>query len=162
MEGRTGTNMTGPTNVQTGANKEEHAEPLRGDVRHCMAANGATRGAMVGCGSTETYIKAGPQHQTIEAFEKAMEENDDAIAPSMLYAYAAIMEGVAYCNGAPNLSADFPAMVELANRPGVAISGKDFKTGQTWMQTVIAPGMKARMPGPQGRTPGDQQPHKTH
>jgi myo-inositol-1-phosphate synthase len=65
---------------------------------------------MVWCGSTETYIKPGPQHQTIEAFEKAMEENDDDIAPSMLYAYAAIMEGVAYCNGAPNLSADFPAL----------------------------------------------------
>ena len=150
FESRYVTRITGATNVKSGANKKELAEQLRADIRHFMAANGAERGAMVWCGSTETYIKAGPQHQTIEAFEKAMEENDDAIAPSMLYAYAAIMEGVAYCNGAPNLSADFPALVDLANKRGVAISGKDFKTGQTWMKTVIAPGMKARMLGLEG------------
>ncbi len=150
FESRYVTRITGATNVKTGATKKDLAEQLRADIRNFMAANGASRGAMVWCGSTETYIKAGPQHQTIEAFEKAMEENDDAIAPSMLYAYAAIMEGVAYCNGAPNLSADFPALVELANQRGVPISGKDFKTGQTWMKTVIAPGMKARMLGLEG------------
>ncbi len=138
------------TNVKTGKNKRDLAEQLRADIRNFMSANGATRGAMVWCGSTEIYIKAGPQHQTIEAFEKAMEENDIAIAPSMLYAYAAIMEGIPYCNGAPNLSADFPALIELANQKGVPISGKDFKTGQTWMKTVIAPGLKARMLGLEG------------
>jgi myo-inositol-1-phosphate synthase len=138
------------TNVKTGANKRELAEQLRQDIRDQKAKHGAERGVMVWCGSTETFIKPGPQHQTIEAFEKAMEENDDAIAPSMLYAYAAIMEGVAYCNGAPNLSADFPALVNLAIARGVPISGKDFKTGQTWMKTVIAPGLKARMLGLEG------------
>lgn len=138
------------TNVKTGTSKRDLAEQLRADIRRVMADSGATRAAMVWCGSTEIYIKAGPQHETIAAFEKAMDESDPAIAPSMLYAYAAIMEGVPYCNGAPNLSADFPALIELANQKGVPISGKDFKTGQTWMKTVIAPGLKARMLGLEG------------
>jgi myo-inositol-1-phosphate synthase len=138
------------TNVKTGATKRDLAEQLRQDIRNQKAAHGADRAVMVWCGSTETFIKPGPQHQTLEAFERAMDANDDAIAPSMLYAYAAIMEGVPYCNGAPNLSADFPALVDLANARGVPISGKDFKTGQTWMKTVIAPGLKARMLGLEG------------
>ncbi|MEN9593112.1 MAG: hypothetical protein RJA21_1586, partial [Gemmatimonadota bacterium] len=138
------------TNVKTGKNKRDLAEQIRADIRHVMQTNGATRGVMVWTGSTETYIVAGPQHQTIEAFEKAMEENDDSIAPSMLYAYAAIMEGIPYCNGAPNLSADFPALLDLAIAKGVPVSGKDFKTGQTWMKTIIAPGLKARMLGLEG------------
>jgi len=135
------------TNVKTGRNKRDLAEQLRQDIRDQKAKHGAERAVMVWCGSTETFIAPGPQHQTIEAFEQAMEDNDDAIAPSMLYAYAAIMEGVAYCNGAPNLSADFPALLDLAVARGVPVSGKDFKTGQTWMKTIIAPGLKARMLG---------------
>jgi len=138
------------TNVKTGATKRDLAEQLRADIRRVMSDSGATRGAMVWCGSTEIYIKAGPQHQTIATFEAAMDANDEAIAPSMLYAYAAIMEGIPYCNGAPNLSADFPALIQLANEKGVPISGKDFKTGQTWMKTIIAPGLKARMLGLEG------------
>lgn len=138
------------TNVKTGKNKRDLAEQLRQDIREQKAKHGADRAVMVWCGSTETFITPGPQHQTIEAFEQAMEDNDDAIAPSMLYAYAAIMEGVAYCNGAPNLSADFPALLDLAVARGVPVSGKDFKTGQTWMKTVIAPGLKARMLGLEG------------
>jgi len=138
------------TNVKTGPNKRDLAEQIRKDIRETKLAHGADRAVMVWCGSTETFIKAGPQHQTIEAFEKAMEENDDLIAPSMLYAYAAIMENVPYCNGAPNLSADFPALLDLANARGVPVSGKDFKTGQTWMKTVLAPGIKARMLGLEG------------
>ncbi len=138
------------TNVKTGPNKRDLAEQIRKDIRETKLAHGAERAVMVWCGSTETFIKAGPQHQTIEAFEKAMEENDDAIAPSMLYAYAAIMENVPYCNGAPNLSADFPALLDLAVARGVPVSGKDFKTGQTWMKTVLAPGIKARMLGLEG------------
>ncbi len=138
------------TNVKTGPTKRDLAEQLRADIRNFMASSGASRGAMVWCGSTEIFIVAGPQHQTIEAFEAAMEANDPAIAPSMLYAYAAIMEGIPYCNGAPNLSADFPALIELATQKGVPISGKDFKTGQTWMKTIIAPGLKARMLGLEG------------
>ena len=138
------------TNVKSGKTKRDLAEQLRADIRNVMTESGATRGSMVWCGSTEIFIVAGPQHQTIEAFETAMDENDPAIAPSMLYAYAAIMEGIPYCNGAPNLSADFPALIELANQKGVPISGKDFKTGQTWMKTIIAPGLKARMLGLEG------------
>jgi myo-inositol-1-phosphate synthase len=105
---------------------------------------------VVWCASTETYIKAGPAHASIAAFEAAMAANDESIAPSMLYAWAAIMEGVPYANGAPNLAVDTPALIELANDRGVPISGKDFKTGQTWMKTVIAPGLKARMLGLRG------------
>lgn len=138
------------TNVKTGKNKRDLAEQLRQDIREQKAKHGADRAVMVWCGSTETFITPGPQHQTIDAFEQAMEDNDDAIAPSMLYAYAAIMEGVAYCNGAPNLSADFPALLDLAVARGVPVSGKDFKTGQTWMKTIIAPGLKARMLGLEG------------
>ena len=135
------------TNVKTGKTKRDLAEQLRQDIREFKSKNKCDRIVIVWCASTEIFIKAGPQHATIEQFEKAMEKNDDAIAPSMLYAYAAIMEGVAFCNGAPNLTADIPALLELANAKGVAVSGKDFKTGQTWMKTVIAPGLKARMLG---------------
>jgi myo-inositol-1-phosphate synthase len=144
------TRLTGATNVKTGRNKRDLAEQLREDIRNFKKANNVDRCVMVWCASTEAYIKPGPQHQTIEAFEAAMEANDDAIAPSMLYAWAAIMEGVPFANGAPNLSADAPALVELAIQRGVAISGKDFKTGQTWLKTVIAPGIKARMLGLSG------------
>lgn len=150
FESRYVTRITRATNVKTGANKKDLAEQIRADIRNLMQSSGATRGVMVWTGSTETYIAPGPQHQTIQSFEKAMEENDDAIAPSMLYAYAAIMEGIPYCNGAPNLSADFPALTNLAIEKGVPISGKDFKTGQTWMKTIIAPGLKARMLGLEG------------
>ena len=135
------------TNVKTGKTKRDLAEQLRQDIREFKSKNKCDRIVIVWCASTEIFIKAGPQHATIEQFENAMERNDDAIAPSMLYAYAAIMEGVAFCNGAPNLTADIPALLELANAKGVAVSGKDFKTGQTWMKTVIAPGLKARMLG---------------
>jgi myo-inositol-1-phosphate synthase len=135
------------TNVKKGKNKRDLAEQLRQDIRDFKEKNKLDRIVIVWCASTEIYIKAGPQHATLAQFEKAMEANDDAIAPSMLYAYAAIMEGVAFCNGAPNLAVDIPALIQLANEKGVAISGKDFKTGQTWMKTVIAPGLKARMLG---------------
>ncbi|MFL5563409.1 MAG: inositol-3-phosphate synthase [Gemmatimonadaceae bacterium] len=135
------------TNVKKGKNKRDLAEQLRQDIRDFKEKNKLDRIVIVWCASTEIYIKAGPQHATLAQFEKAMEANDDAIAPSMLYAYSAIMEGVAFCNGAPNLAVDIPALIQLANEKGVAISGKDFKTGQTWMKTVIAPGLKARMLG---------------
>ena len=147
FESRYVTRITGATNVKTGPNKRDLAEQLRKDIRDFKEQNGCTRAVMVWTGSTETYIKAGAVHETMASFEAAMEANDDAIAPSMLYAYAAIMEGVPYCNGAPNLSADFPALVNLANERGIPISGKDFKTGQTWLKTVLAPGLKARMLG---------------
>ncbi|AHG91138.1 Myo-inositol-1-phosphate synthase [Gemmatirosa kalamazoonensis] len=138
------------TNVKKGKNKRDIAEQIRADIRRFKEENGLDRVVIVWCASTEIYIKPGPQHATIEAFEKAMEANDDQIAPSMLYAYAAIMENVPFCNGAPNLSVDIPALVQCAIDRGVPISGKDFKTGQTWMKTVIAPGLKARMLGLEG------------
>ena len=135
------------TNVKKGKTKRDLAEQLRQDIRDFKAKHKLARVVIVWCASTEIFIKAGPQHATLEQFEKAMERNDDAISPSMLYAYAAIMEGVPYANGAPNLAVDTPALIQLANDRGVPIMGKDFKTGQTWMKTVIAPGLKARMLG---------------
>jgi myo-inositol-1-phosphate synthase len=141
------TRLTHTTNVKAGKNKRDLAEQLRQDIRHFRAAHGCDRVVAVWCASTETFIKPGASHETIAAFEKAMEASDDSIAPSMLYAWACIMEGVPYCNGAPNLAVDTPALIQLANDRGVPISGKDFKTGQTWMKTVIAPGLKARMLG---------------
>jgi len=141
------TRLTGATNVKTGKTKRDLAEQLREDIRNFRKTNDVDRCVMVWCASTEAYIKPGPVHQTIEAFEAAMEANDENIAPSMLYAWASIMEDVPFANGAPNLSVDTPALVALANQRGVPISGKDFKTGQTWLKTVIAPGIKARMLG---------------
>ncbi|MDP9347548.1 MAG: inositol-3-phosphate synthase [Gemmatimonadota bacterium] len=138
------------TNVKPGTSKREWAEALREDIRRFKAENGCARVVMVWCGSTEVYIKAGAVHQSLEAFERGLDENDDAIAPSMLYAYAALKEGAAYANGAPNLSVDFPAMLELAAENEVPVAGKDFKTGQTLIKTVLAPGLKARMLGLDG------------
>ncbi|TMA24185.1 MAG: inositol-3-phosphate synthase [Deltaproteobacteria bacterium] len=136
-------------NVKTGT-KREQAEQLEQDIRAFLDKNKCTRAVMVWCASTEAYCEAGPQHQSLEAFEKALDKNDPAIAPSQIYAYAAIRMGIPYLNGAPNLSADFPAMIELAERKGTPIGGKDFKTGQTLMKTIIAPGLKARMLGMEG------------
>ncbi len=138
------------TNVKKGKNKRDLAEQLRKDMRDFKANNNLDRVVIVWCASTEIFIRPGPQHATLAAFEKAMEDNDETIAPSMLYAYAAIMEGIPFCNGAPNLCVDVPALLDLAIERGVPISGKDFKTGQTWMKTVIAPGLKARMLGLEG------------
>jgi myo-inositol-1-phosphate synthase len=143
------TRITGE-NVKRGATKRDLAEQLRQDMRDFKLKNKLDRVVIVWCASTEIFIKPGSAHATIEQFEKAMDRNDESIAPSMLYAYAAIMEGVPFCNGAPNLCVDVPALTKLAVDRGVPISGKDFKTGQTWMKTVIAPGLKARMLGLEG------------
>ncbi|GMR13907.1 MAG: inositol-3-phosphate synthase [Gemmatimonadota bacterium] len=141
--------LDGP-NVKTAANKKELAEALREDIRRFKEENGCDRLVMVWCGSTEIFMRPGPTHETLDAFEKAMADNDDSIAPSMLYAYAALMEGVPYANGAPNLSADFPALEKLAIDRELPIIGKDFKTGQTLIKTILAPGLKARMLGLEG------------
>ncbi len=141
--------LDGP-NVKTGANKRELAEQLRQDIRDFKESNGCDRLVMVWCGSTEIFLRPSEVHETLESFEAAMEANDPQIAPSMLYAYAAIMEGVPYANGAPNLSADFPALEQAAIERKVPIGGKDFKTGQTLMKTILAPGFKARMLGLNG------------
>ena len=137
--------LDGP-NVKKGT-KRELAEQLREDIRRFRADNGCDRLVMVWCGSTEVFIAPTEVHQSLEAFEKAMDAGDPAIAPSMLYAWAALKEGVPYANGAPNLSVDFPALYALAKENGVPVAGKDFKTGQTLIKTIIAPGLKARMIG---------------
>jgi myo-inositol-1-phosphate synthase len=137
-------------NVKPGTSKREWAEALRQDIRTFKAENNCDRLVMVWCGSTEVFIRPGPVHETLASFEAALDANDDAIAPSMLYAYAALMEGVAYANGAPNLSVDFGAMLELAAKNQVPVAGKDFKTGQTLLKTVLAPMFKARLLGVEG------------
>ncbi len=138
--------LDGP-NVKKGANKLELGEQVRQDIRRFKEEHGCERLVMIWCGSTEIFLEKGPQHDTLEAFEEAMRNNERAIAPSMVYAWAALKEGVPYANGAPNLSADFPALRELADREGIPIAGKDFKTGQTLIKTILAPGLKARMLG---------------
>ena len=137
-------------NVKTGKNKRDLAEQLRQDIRDFKAKSGAARIVMVWCASTEIFIVPGPAHETLASFEKAMEANDVSIAPSMLYAWAALMEGVPFANGAPNLTCDIGAITELAASKKVAIGGKDFKTGQTMLKTVLAPMFKARMLGVAG------------
>jgi len=137
-------------NVKKGKTKRDLAEQLRQDLRDFKKANKCDRLVVVWCASTEAFIEPGPAHASIKAFEGAMARSDEAISPAMLYAWAAIMEGVPYCNGAPNLAVDTQALQQLALERGVPISGKDFKTGQTWMKTVVAPGLKARMLGLQG------------
>ncbi|HKK27467.1 MAG TPA: inositol-3-phosphate synthase [Gemmatimonadota bacterium] len=137
-------------NVKQGADKMELAEQLRQDIRDFKKEHGCDRLVMIWCASTEVYLRPHQVHATLESFEQAMSENDDAIAPSMIYAYAALQEGVPFANGAPNLTVDVPALTALAADRGLPIAGKDFKTGQTLMKTIIAPGLKARMLGLRG------------
>jgi myo-inositol-1-phosphate synthase len=137
-------------NVKPGKSKREWAEALRQDIRQFQQANGCDRMVVVWCASTEIFIQPGATHQTLAAFEQAMDSNDVSIAPSMLYAWAALMEGVPFANGAPNLTLDFPALEQLALDRRVAIGGKDFKTGQTMLKTVLSPMFKARMLGVAG------------
>jgi len=141
--------LDGP-NVKKAANKREMADQLREDMRRFKKDHGLDRLVMVWCGSTEIYLTEGAVHASVAAFEKGLEESDPAIPSSMIYAYAAIKEGIPYANAAPNLSADVPALLELAAKSGSPVAGKDLKTGQTWLKTVIAPGIKARLLGVEG------------
>jgi myo-inositol-1-phosphate synthase len=138
------------THVKTGATKADIVEQLRADVRNFIKNNGADRAVCVWCGSTEIFLEQSEAHQSIKAFEKGLLENDPSIPNSMLYAWACLKEGVPYANGAPNLTVDVPAMLELARETQTPICGKDFKTGQTFMKTLLAPGFKARMLGMKG------------
>ena len=130
--------------------KLDQAQALMADIERFRTENECERLVMVWCGSTEAYQESSAVHETLEAFEAGLEANDDNISPSQIYAYAALMSDVPFANGAPNLSVDLPCMIELAERRGVPIVGKDFKTGQTMMKTLIAPGLKARMLGLRG------------
>ena len=141
--------LQGP-NVKKGKNKKDLAEQLRADIRNFKKERGLDRMVMVWCGSTEVYMTETPAHATIESFERALEADDPAIPSSMIYTYAALMEDVPYANGAPNLSVDVPALLALAHQKKLPVIGKDFKTGQTWMKTVVAPGIKARLLGVEG------------
>jgi myo-inositol-1-phosphate synthase len=138
------------TYVKAGKSKMDLAEQLMEDIREVKRKTGAARAVMVWCGSTETYLEKSPVHQDIESFEKGLKESSADISPSMIYAYAAIQSGVPYANGAPNLTVDVPALTQLAYERGVPIGGKDFKTGQTLVKTILAPGLKARMLGLSG------------
>lgn len=137
-------------NVKTGPNKMDLAEQLIAEIAEFKTANNCERLVMVWAASTEIFLEESDVHTSIEAFEKAMYDNDERIAPSMIYAYAAIKSGVPFANGAPNLTVDTPALTQLAESEGVPICGKDFKTGQTLMKTIIAPGLKSRMLGLEG------------
>jgi myo-inositol-1-phosphate synthase len=137
-------------NVKTGKNKMDLAEQLIADIARFKSENNCSRLVMVWCASTEIYIEESAIHASIESLEKAMYDSDPFISPSMIYAYAALKSGVPFANGAPNLTVDVPALVELADKTGMPICGKDFKTGQTLMKTILAPGLKSRMIGLDG------------
>ncbi len=141
--------LDGP-NVKKGRNKMDLAEQVRADIRDFRKTSGADRLIMIWCASTETFIKPAEVHGSVKSFEKALADNDENIAPSMVYAYAALSEGIPFANGAPNLTVDIPAMHELSRRNEAPICGKDYKTGQTLMKTILAPGFKARMLGLNG------------
>ncbi|MGB0679160.1 MAG: inositol-3-phosphate synthase [Polyangiales bacterium] len=137
-------------NVKRESSKRALVEAVRADIRAFMQAHGLSRAVAVWCGSTEVHRELNACHQSLAAFEAAIDGDDDAISPSMIYAYACLQEGVPYANGAPNLTVDVPAILELSRSKGVPIAGKDFKTGQTLMKTILAPGLRARMLGIRG------------
>jgi myo-inositol-1-phosphate synthase len=138
------------TNVKKAATKFKLVEALRDDIRRFKSVNKCDRLVMIWCASTEKFVTASKVHQDIDSFVKGLKENDDRIAPSMMYAYAGLLEGVPFANGAPGLTVDFPALEKFAKDKNVPICGKDFKTGQTLVKTVIAPMLKARMLGLDG------------
>jgi myo-inositol-1-phosphate synthase len=137
-------------NVKKGKTKRDLAEQVSADIAAFKKERNLARMVMVWCGSTEVYKQASDVHATIDSFERGLDRNDEDIPPSMIYAYAAIKAGIPYANGAPNLSADVPALIDLAKKTGSPIGGKDFKTGQTLMKTILAPGFKARLLGLEG------------
>ena len=138
------------TNVKTGPTKLDLAEQLRDDIRRFKEKHSVERLVMIWCGSTEIFMTPSDAHQSLEAFEAAMVANADEISSSMVYAYAALKEGIPYANAAPNLSADVPALDQLALDTGSPVCGKDLKTGQTLIKTIVAPGLKARLIGVSG------------
>ena len=142
-------NITGP-NTKTASTKMELAELLMQDMLDFQEKNNCNRLVIVWCASTEAYIEASEVHQSLEAFEQGLHKNDECIAPSMIYAYAALKLGIPFANGAPNLTCDIPALLELSHLTATPIAGKDFKTGQTLMKTIIAPSLHARALGVKG------------
>ncbi len=137
-------------NVKKAKTKMELAEQVMEDIARFQKDSGVSRSVMIWCGSTESFLKASETHASLGAFEKGLLSNSPQIAPSMIYAYAALKSGMPFANGAPNLTVDTPALLELAERNQLPVCGKDFKTGQTLMKTMIAPGLKARLIGVRG------------
>jgi myo-inositol-1-phosphate synthase len=138
--------INGP-NVKQGGSKMDKAQMLMEDIAQFRKANNTSRLVMIWCGSTEVFHRPSEVHQTLKDFECGLMKNDPEISPSQIYAYAALQSGVPFANGAPNLTTDTPALLDLARERNIPICGKDFKTGQTFMKTLIAPGLKARMLG---------------
>ncbi|MBC7692676.1 MAG: inositol-3-phosphate synthase [Methylotenera sp.] len=141
--------IDGP-NVKTGKTKMDMADQLRADIKNFLKENGCDRAVMVWCASTEVYTPATEVHATVKSFEAGLRNNDKSISPSQIYTYAALMERVPYANGSPNVSVEMPCMIELSNEMGTPICGSDFKTGQTLIKTVIAPGLRNRQLGVAG------------
>jgi myo-inositol-1-phosphate synthase len=141
--------ITGP-NVKQAGTKMEKTEMLMDDIQQFRKNNNADRLVMIWCGSTEVFHRPGAVHQTLKDFECGLMKNDPEISPSQMYAYAALKSGVPFANGAPNLTTDTPALLDLARDRNLPICGKDFKTGQTFMKTLLAPGLKMRMLGLNG------------
>jgi myo-inositol-1-phosphate synthase len=141
--------ITGP-NVKEGGSKMDKAEMLMQDIEDFRKQSEASRLVMIWCASTEVFHRPVAVHQTLRDFECGLQKNDPDIAPSQIYAYAALKSGVPFANGAPNLTTDTPALLELARERQLPVCGKDFKTGQTYMKTLLAPGFKARMLGLSG------------
>lgn len=138
------------THVKPSGSLREQLEKVKEDIINFRESNGVNRCVMIWCGSTEVHLKPEEIHSSTDALRDAVDRNDPRIAPSMIYCLAALESGIPFINGAPNLTVDLPGMVELANRNGVPIAGKDFKTGQTLMKTILAPGLKSRMLGLEG------------
>ncbi len=137
-------------NIKTAPTKMDYAEALMDDIERFRKENNCNRLVMVWCASTEVYTRESAVHQSLESLEEGLRNNDPAIPPSMIYAYAAVKSGVPYANGSPNLSCDVPAILELASKTGAPVAGKDYKSGQTFMKTLLAPGLRARLLGLDG------------
>jgi myo-inositol-1-phosphate synthase len=141
--------INGP-NVMSGGSKMDYAQRIMEDIRSFKERTGVARTQMIWCGSTEVYHEAAPVHATLKDFECGLQKNDPEISPSQIYAYAALKSGTGFANGSPHLTTDMPALLELARNMNVPVSGKDYKSGQTFMKTLIAPGLKSRMLGLNG------------
>jgi myo-inositol-1-phosphate synthase len=141
--------INGP-NVKTGGSKMDYAEAVMEDIRQFKQRTGASRLTMIWCGSTEVFAEAGEVHSSLEKFECGLRQDDPNISPSQIYAYAALKSGVPYANGAPHMTTDMPALLELARERNLPVSGKDYKSGQTFMKTLVAPGLKSRLLGVRG------------
>jgi len=141
--------LNGP-NIKTGGSKMDYAEAVMEDIRQFQKRTKVSRTTMIWCGSTEVYHEAAEVHSSLERFERGLRESDPEISPSQIYAYAALKSGVPYANGAPHMTTDMPALLELARDRSLPLAGKDYKSGQTFMKTLIAPGLKSRLLGVSG------------